>query len=89
MRRQGVLSLLVASCLMGTALCACPPAGFDSVANFDLVKYMTGPWYSQQQVREQLCSAATWGGIAGTHVFPEQLSLILRRLHIIYVKCNL
>jgi hypothetical protein len=46
-----VLSLLVASCLMGVALCACPPAGFDSVANLDLVKYMTGPWYSQQQVR--------------------------------------
>jgi hypothetical protein len=52
-----VLSLLVGSCLVGVALCACPPAGFDSVANLDLVKYMTGPWYSQQQVGGQLCSA--------------------------------
>jgi hypothetical protein len=59
-----VLSLLVASCLLGVALCACPPAGFDSVANLDLVKYMTGPWYSQQQVRTHPCSA--WLGIADT-----------------------
>lgn len=52
-----MLSLLLGSCLVGVALCACPPTGFDSVPNLDLVKYMTGPWYSQQQVRRQPCSA--------------------------------
>lgn len=56
-----MLSLLVGSCLLGVALAACPPAGFDSVANLDAVKFMTGPWYSQMQVGA--CSAAR-------HVLP-------------------
>ena len=28
----------------------CPPPGFDSVANFSLAKYISGPWYVQQQM---------------------------------------
>ena len=28
----------------------CPPRGFDSVPNFDIARYISAPWFVQQQV---------------------------------------
>ena len=33
---------------------ACPPPGFDSAANFDLAKYISAPWFVQQQMRRRV-----------------------------------
>lgn len=37
-----------------TQAAKCPPQGFDSVAGFDLKKYIQGPWYIQEQVGIQV-----------------------------------
>ena len=36
---------------------SCPPAGFDSVPDFDVVAYASAPWYPQQQVTRALHDA--------------------------------
>ena len=44
----------------------CPPSGFDSVPNFDVLAYASAPWYAQQQVSEERKGSGTQVGGLGT-----------------------
>jgi hypothetical protein len=44
------LLILLAAPLAHAAVC--PPANFDSVPNFNLQKFIQGPWFVQEQVRK-------------------------------------
>jgi hypothetical protein len=53
--------LLILLLLLGSILAAsaeCPPKNFDSVKDFDIKKYVSAPWYIQEQVRGQKCTPA-------------------------------
>lgn len=52
---QIVLLLWSAIALASSA--ECPPKGFDSVKDFDVKKYVSAPWYIQEQVRPHLMPA--------------------------------
>lgn len=43
--------LLLWSAIALASSAACPPKGFDSVKDFDIKKYISAPWYIQEQVR--------------------------------------
>ena len=43
--------LLVHASDIITRTSTCPPIGFDSVADFDILAYASAPWYVQKQVR--------------------------------------
>jgi hypothetical protein len=41
---------IVVGLLLVLAVSQCPPPGFDSVPNFNLTRYISAPWFIQQQV---------------------------------------
>lgn len=45
------LPILLAAPLAHAAVC--PPANFDSVQSFSLQKFIQGPWFVQEQVRDK------------------------------------
>jgi hypothetical protein len=45
-----LFALFLASSISAVHCATCPPAGFDSMAGFNLVKYIQGEWYIQEQV---------------------------------------
>jgi hypothetical protein len=49
--RQLLVLLLAAAVVVSAA--TCPPQGFDSVKEFDIKKYVSAPWYIQEQVSHQ------------------------------------
>lgn len=57
MSPQGaVIAVLLVNAFLGTAVAApegvptCPPEGFDTVKDLDINKYISAPWYVQEQV---------------------------------------
>jgi hypothetical protein len=50
MSRFGLLLVLAAGAALLADAATCPPPNFDSVSNFDIKKYVAGPWYIQEQV---------------------------------------
>ena len=53
------LSLALLASMKGVVAVICPPPGFDSVPDFDVMAYAAAPWYPQRQVRS--CSASQTG----------------------------
>jgi hypothetical protein len=50
MRQLLVVLLTAAAAVVVSA--ACPPRAFDSVKDFDIKKYVSAPWYIQEQVSQ-------------------------------------
>ena len=52
----------------GAGSVTCPPPGFDSVPDFDVMAYAAAPWYVQRQVRA--CSDGSRPGREGMQYIP-------------------
>lgn len=47
---QLLVLMLAAAAAVVASGSTCPPQGFDSVKDFDIKKYVSAPWYIQEQV---------------------------------------
>lgn len=50
MSRFGRVLVLAAAAALLADAATCPPPNFDSVSDLDIKKYVSGPWYIQEQV---------------------------------------